>query len=232
MTVILSEYDPAWVSGYISGFTCGEGSFCIAIQKSKNARLGYHARPLFQIELTVEDAPILEAIKEFFGFGSIYYPAPRTRVRKESTTCRFAVSAIEDCFRLADFFRANPLLGLKQKSFNRWCECLEIIAANQHTTNDGFLKLASLRSEINSTGRPNTFFLEENLSPVSDKGGNARLLKVWNKEEIEVLNKYLDGSMTRSEMLSQIERSLASINNKIVRIRKSRSEAKAHDRSI
>ena len=206
-----------WMRGFISGLVCGEGNFTIAVAKQSNCKLGYHARAIFQIELHINDAPLLEIVKDFFGFGGIVYPKPRTRVRNESPTCRYFVTAIPDCKKLVDFFTANPLVGMKQRAFEVWAQCLVVIADGRHTSSDGFNVILELRESINQMRRPSTFRGAEHIEASSVQDG--RRIESWTAEEEGQIRRYLAGQMTRQALNEALGRGIASISNKVVRMR-------------
>ncbi len=59
----LTALDPFWISGFVTG----EGSFNVTIN-TKN-----QVYPVFSIGLLSRDKLILLKIKEYFGFGRVYY---------------------------------------------------------------------------------------------------------------------------------------------------------------
>lgn len=207
-----------WMSGFISGLVCGEGNFTIAIAKQPHCKLGYHVRAIFQIELHIADAGLLKKVKAFFGVGGINHPKPRTRVRNESPTCRYFVTAIPDCKKLVEFFRANPLVGVKQQAFEVWAQCLEVIAAGRHTSSEGFNQIVEMRAGINQIRRPSTFRAVEQIEATDVSDG--RRLATWTAEEETQITRYLAGQITRGELNKIIGRSVPSISNKIKRMRR------------
>ncbi len=209
--------DDTWTRGFISGLVCGEGNFTIAVAKRPACRLGYHVRAIFQIELHINDAPLLEMVREFFGFGGIVYPKPRTRARNESPTCRYFVTAVPDCKKLVAFFTVNRLIGTKQRAFETWAACLEIIAAGRHTSSEGFTAILDLRESINQMRRPSTYRGIAQVDAVAVQDG--RRLASWTAEEEAHVYRYLAGQMTRQALNAVLGRSVASISNKIVRMR-------------
>ena len=208
-----------WGEGFMSGLVCGEGNFTIAIAKAKSCRLGYHVRPIFQIELGKVDEQLVAAIRDFFGFGSISFPAPRKREGNESPTVRYSVTAMADCVRLETFFAASQLVGVKQRAFNVWCKCLTIIREGRHTATDGFREIVHLRSTINQFRRPSTFRDQAILNDTAAVVTESRELAVWSPSELELVKKYLRGKMTRPELIDMLCRTTASVANQIKRLR-------------
>jgi LAGLIDADG endonuclease len=208
------------MKGFVSGLVCGEGNFSISITRSESCRLGYHVRPIFQIELHSNDAPLLETVRDFFGFGSINYPKPRTRQRNESPTCKYVVTSISDCLALSRFFTENPLIGVKQRGFEVWTECLAIIASGEHTSSEGFRRIAEKRDQINHIRRPSTHRGYGMLAQTTRSVAVPRKLGMWSKDEEALVLDYLNGAITRQELREQTGRHGPSLDNKISRMRK------------
>lgn len=210
-----------WVRGYISGLVCGEGNFTVLVSRVKTCRTGFHVQAIFQIELIIDDAPLLEWLKGCWGFGGICYPKPRTRMKKESPTVRYYVSSLENCQNVRKFFEENPLMGLKQKSFNAWCACLDVIATGRHTTTDGLSEILKLRENLNQTKRPMAALLDAD-DVIKEHLPNSHNIgmKSWTRSEKSLAEDYLNGLITRSELLTKTGRSEASVANYLSRMRK------------
>ncbi len=208
-----------WADGFVSGLVCGEGNFTIAVVKAPSCRLGFHARPIFQVELGIVDMPLIHAVQRFFGFGSVSYPQMRTRVRNESATIRYSVTAIRDCELVADFFARSPLVGAKQQAFIIWCKCLGIIREGRHTTTDGFQEIIKLREGINQTKRPSGFRAEASLLAEARAAAKVRPLAMWTDDELRLINQYIAGAMSRADLIAKLGRSVPSVANQIKRVR-------------
>ena len=62
---------------YITGLIEGEGCFCITISKHKTRSLGFDPRLMFEVEMIIEDKPLLESLQEYFECGQIYLLYPQ-----------------------------------------------------------------------------------------------------------------------------------------------------------
>ena len=209
----------AWGNGYIAGLVVGEGNFTIAISKVLSCRLGYHVRPIFQIELSRVDEPLLRSVQTFFGFGSINFPKPRKRVKLESPTVRYTVTAIRECGVLESFFSKNPLIGAKAQAFAQWSKCLSVIREGRHTATEGFREIISLRDSINQIRRPSTFRNEYLLKTTASCVVEGRNIKTWTDAETQLVNDFIEGQMTRQSLITTLGRPTASVAAKITRIR-------------
>ena len=143
---------------YLVGFTDGEGSFSINIynlsraanRKNRSRRrslLGIMIVPVFTI--VNNDKRILEEIKDFFGFGTIYTHG--------NPSFSYEVNTLDKALKIRSFFENHPL-KVKKENFIKWCECLDLLndaprSAPNHPrlTEELLLKIAKLREEINPT---------------------------------------------------------------------------------
>lgn len=133
---------------YITGFTEGEGCFAILLTKHKTKKTGKDANLCFEIELRIDEKPILELIQKRFGCGRIvelrydrygWKPHVKYVVRKQK----------DIFFKVIPFFRQFPLRGKKGKDFLLFCEAAEIFKKKGHLTEEGITKLTKLREFMN-----------------------------------------------------------------------------------
>ena len=108
---------------YISGLVEGEGCFCIGISKHKTKSLGFDARLMFEIEMIIDDKPLLEALQQSLKCGQIY------QLNYERYSWRphvkFAVKKFEDIQRqIIPFFKKYQLRGKKKRDFDLFCQAL------------------------------------------------------------------------------------------------------------
>ena len=146
----------------IMGFVEGEGCFSVAIQRAIDRRprkgakkrvwarpaQGFWVKPNFKITSVEEENAVLYAIKERFGFGKVY-TQPRTgNLRNISNYC---VQKSEDLKKIAEFFKGQTFHTSKGRSFQLWCQCLEIFLKGEHLTKEGLLRICELRDQMNPT---------------------------------------------------------------------------------
>lgn len=206
------------MNGYISGLVSGEGNFTIAVSKTASCRLGLHARAIFQMEMSIVDEDLLLRVQRFWGYGYMNYPKPRTRVVKESPTCKLIVTDLAGHLRLIDFFEKNPLLGAKQKSFEVWKKCVRIIEAGRHRSDDGMREILRLREGMNQFRRPATF-VQAATHEVDMEQVQGRSLRPWTDEELAIASSYLAGAMSRTELTRRLGRTSASVAAQLTRMR-------------
>lgn len=133
---------------YITGLIDGEGCFCVSISKHKTKRLGFDARLMFEVEMIIDDKPLLEELQKTFNCGQIYilnYERYGWRPH-----VKFAVKSQKDIFgKIIPFFKKYPLRGKKRKDFELFCTASEMFKLKEHLTEDGIVRLRDIQSKMN-----------------------------------------------------------------------------------
>lgn len=133
---------------YISGLVEGEGCFCIGISRHRTKKLGFDARLMFEIEMIIDDKPLLEKLQKTLRCGQIY------QLNYERYSWRphvkFAVKKLEDIQRrIIPFFQKYQLQGKKKRDFDLFCQAAEIFKKREHLTQGGLSKLRQIQSKMN-----------------------------------------------------------------------------------
>lgn len=137
-------------ANYIVGLSDGEGCFYILLterDKTKNPNAHIMAKSHFYIKLRDDDLPVLEQVKEFLGFGFIYFQKER---RINHASCyRFEVNSNDDKLRLISFFNEHPLQSpKKQRDFQIFSEVSKMIINQEHFTSEGESKIRQLKASM------------------------------------------------------------------------------------
>lgn len=137
---------------YVAGFIDGEGSFSVSIGKHKTTKSGFEIRPEFEIELRVDDQPILERILITIGCGRIYdlsydrygwYPHSKYKINNRR-------DLIDILFPFLDRY---PLQAKKAESYVFFKQIVVMMDRKEHLTDKGFKKIVKLRDEIRKRGK-------------------------------------------------------------------------------
>jgi hypothetical protein len=145
---ILSERVPKislFKAGVITGFTMGEGSFFISIISSKTHKTGYQIRPMFIINLKLDDKKILEEIRNLFNCGQV-------EVYKDSV--KFIVRRLDDLVEIIiPFFDRYPLQNIKESDFQYFKIICYKLINGEGKTFEGIKRIMTIRDVMN--GREN-----------------------------------------------------------------------------
>ncbi len=121
---------PPW---YLTGLVEGEGCFCITISRHKTNKTGFDSRLVFEIEMIIEDKPLLEKLQKTLDCGHIYilnYERYGWRPH-----VKFAVKNHHEIIeKIIPFFKKHKLQGIKGKSFEDFCTIAAVVKGRQNVS--------------------------------------------------------------------------------------------------
>ncbi|MEK7612482.1 MAG: LAGLIDADG family homing endonuclease [Patescibacteria group bacterium] len=136
---------------YIVGLVDGEGSFTAYVrninestERIRRARI----EPRFYIKLVEKDKTVLDAVKDFFQCGNVYFQKDS---RKNHQHCyRFEVANRKDLENIIiPFFKKYPLrFPSKRHDFKVFCEIMDAIKEGEHLTDSGLQSLLTLKQTM------------------------------------------------------------------------------------
>ncbi|MBI2100296.1 MAG: LAGLIDADG family homing endonuclease [Candidatus Vogelbacteria bacterium] len=132
---------------YLSGFVDGEGSFSVAIIKTKMHKLGWMINPCFQVYQHEKHREILELCRYIFQTGSIYRKSGVHPVLNFSIDSRRGL--IE---KVIPFFDKYPLV-VKQDTYQTFRAIVMALERQEHISIDGFKKIVDLAYTMNQQGK-------------------------------------------------------------------------------
>lgn len=120
---------------WLAGFTSAEGSFMVQVKTSGQVqlvfRLGQHSR----------DEQLMESLIYYLHCGSLY---------KQKEAVIFEVKKLSDINeKIIPFFKKYPILGVKSKNFESWCEVADIMKHKKHLTPEGLDQIRKIKAEMN-----------------------------------------------------------------------------------
>ncbi|GEM_PF-2376367 len=129
---------------WLLGFIESSATFSIILKKSNN-NFGQQVVADFTIKLPGSEVGTLEKIQEILQAGNIYY---RNKETKDEAILK--ATKLEEIKNIITLFKPSDFISeTKQKKFQIWSECIELIDKKQHLTKEGFLKIALLRDVLN-----------------------------------------------------------------------------------
>jgi hypothetical protein len=135
--------------GWVIGFVDGEGCFSIGFIRQndrtgrKSYRTGYQVSHRFVVTQGVSSIGCLEELKEFFGVGRIVQNR-RYDNHKEHLAQYLVDRRLDLLDTVIPFFRQNSLRTAKQRDFDKFAYCVELVAAGRHLTPEGLIEIAEI----------------------------------------------------------------------------------------
>lgn len=133
--------NPHW----LAGFTSGEGSFGIVINKYSTQKVGYVLLS-FSLSQHIRDKQLMESLVSYLKCGR--YVARNNKYLGEYICTKF--SDIDE--KIIPFFKKYPIVGVKGLDFSDWCKVADIIKTKNHLTKEGLDMIIKIKAGIN-TGR-------------------------------------------------------------------------------
>lgn len=135
-------------SWYVAGLIEGEGCFCIGISKHKTKKLGFDARLMFEIEMIIDDQPLLKKLRRTLGCGQIYLLKYERYGWRPHV--KFAVKKFGDIQkRIIPFFKKYKLQGKKGRDFLLFCRAAKVFEKKEHLTERGLRTLRKIQGNMN-----------------------------------------------------------------------------------
>ena len=140
--------------GWVIGFVDGEGCFSVSFVRQqartrrKGYRVGYQVSPQFVVSQGESSIRVLEELREFFGCGRI--SANRRHDNHRENMAQFVVGRREDLVgTVIPFFRQHPLRTAKQRDFETFATCVDLMSDGRHLTPHGLIEIAELTQTMN-----------------------------------------------------------------------------------
>jgi LAGLIDADG endonuclease len=140
--------------GWVIGFVDGEGCFSIGFVRQpdrigrKGYKTGYQVSHEFAVTQGAKSVSCLYELMGFFGVGGVYINK-RYDNHKEHMH-RYAVRRRGDLIDIIiPFFMAHPMHSSKQRDFERFARCVEMIDAGVHKSYSGLADIAEIVQTMN-----------------------------------------------------------------------------------
>ncbi len=140
--------------GWVIGFVDGEGCFSIGFVRQpdragrKGYRTGYQVSHEFAVTQGAKSVGCLHELVEFFGVGSVL--SNRRYDNHKEHLYRYGVRRRADLIeKIIPFFTEYPLRTSKQRDFEKFVRCVELIDAGVHKTHKGLADIAEIVQTMN-----------------------------------------------------------------------------------
>jgi hypothetical protein len=140
--------------GWVIGFVDGEGCFSIGFvrqaggRRRSGYRTGFQVAHEFVVTQGAQSIGCLHELESFFGVGQVLGNKRYDNHREH--LFRYVVRRRADLISvIIPFFRAHPLHTSKQRNFERFAECVELVGQGRHLTSEGMLEIVRIAETMN-----------------------------------------------------------------------------------
>lgn len=135
------------IGWYLSGYTDGEGSFCVSFSPRKKLKIGLEVRPSFSVSQNEARSNVLKLFKQVFKCGTI-------RPDRSDRTLRFEVRNLNlIAKRIIPFFERYPLMSAKNEDFYLFRKIVQLMLGKSHTNKKGIRKIIHFAIRMNPSGK-------------------------------------------------------------------------------
>ena len=132
---------------YLSGYSDGEGSFCISFSPRSKLRIGLEVRPSFSVSQNGDRSEVLRLFQQTFDCGTI-------RPDRSDKTFKFETRNLRNLIdKVIPFFERFPLKSSKMKDFELFSQVCLMMDKGEHNEKSGLIKIVQLATQMNSSGK-------------------------------------------------------------------------------
>lgn len=140
--------------GWVIGFVDGEGCFSIGFVRQpsrperKVYKTGYQVSHEFVVTQGAKSVSCLHELVDFFRVGSVI--ANRRRDNHKEHLYRYVVRRRADLIEtIIPFFVTHPMHSSKQRDFEKFARCIDMIDRGAHQTHSGLADIAEITEKMN-----------------------------------------------------------------------------------
>jgi hypothetical protein len=131
---------------YLSGYTDGEGSFCVSFSPRPKLHTKLEVRPSFSVSQNSDRQEVLLLFQQYFGCGTI-------RRNPSDRTYKYEVRSIKDLVdKVIPHFLRFPLISSKRKDFELFVRICNMIHASKHLQTDSLKEIVEFSYQMNGLG--------------------------------------------------------------------------------
>ncbi len=138
---------PQEIGWYLSGYTDGEGSFCVSFSPRRKLRIGLEVRPSFSVSQNSDRSEVLNLFQQTFDSGAI-------RPDRSDKTFKFEIRSLNDLVdKVIPFFRRFPLKSSKNRDFELFTQICLLMNLEKQREIAGMKKIIQLAVQMNTSGK-------------------------------------------------------------------------------
>ncbi len=140
--------------GWVIGFVDGEGCFSIGFVRQvggrgrKGYRTGYQVAHEFAVTQGAQSVSCLHELESFFGVGQVL--ANKRYDNHREHLYRYVVWRRTDLIEtIIPFFRSYPMHSSKQRNFEKFARCVELVDKGRHLSFEGLVEIVEIAETMN-----------------------------------------------------------------------------------
>jgi hypothetical protein len=140
--------------GWVIGFVDGEGCFSIGFVRQhggrgrKGYKTGYQVAHEFAVTQGAQSVACLHELVQFFEVGQVL--ANKRYDNHREHLYRYVVRRRTDLIEtIIPFFRAHPMHSSKQRNFEKFAKCVELIDRGHHLSFEGLAEIVEIAETMN-----------------------------------------------------------------------------------
>ena len=138
---------PQEIGWYLSGYTDGEGSFCVSFSPRRKLRIGLEVRPSFSVSQNSDRSEVLKLFQQTLGCGTI-------RPDRSDKTFKFEIRGLNDLVeKVIPFFKRFPLKSSKNRDFELFAQVCQLMNKGEQRKSFGLKRLIRLAVQMNTSGK-------------------------------------------------------------------------------
>lgn len=138
---------PQEIGWYLSGYSDGEGSFCVSFSPRSKLRIGLEVRPSFSVSQNSDRSEVLNLFQQTLDCGSI-------RPDRSDKTFKFEIRSLYDLIeKVIPFFKRFPLKSSKNRDFELFAQICLLMSLEEHKKVLGMKKIIQLAVQMNTSGK-------------------------------------------------------------------------------
>ncbi len=131
---------------YLSGYTDGEGSFCVSFSPRLKLHTHVEVRPSFSVSQNRDRSEVLDLYLEYFHCGTV-------RKNPSDKTYKYEVRSLSDLLeKILPHFERFPLLSSKQKDFEKFNLICGMMKKGKHANTSTLVDIIQIAYTMNSSG--------------------------------------------------------------------------------
>ena len=128
---------------WLAGFTAGDGSFCVLVEKDSRYRSGYRSKLKFNICQNFKDKLLMERIASYLNCGMV--------VENSRGEVNFNVHKFSHNYDIIiPFFDKYAINGVKAQDFKDWKYVALLIKNKAHLNKEGIDKIIHIKTNMNN----------------------------------------------------------------------------------